>query len=145
NDSGDVQSDTLRTTLGWARDRSLGQAETYPTAGLDARTHTDSGWDLALNLRYSSRNGNLSTSRGLAGSVQAEKPLAPGWRLGASLLLNQARIQIDPTATLPGSLTISRSNERTAIVYLRYEGQRGRSFDDTPGARQGAGAGSISG
>lgn len=145
NDNGDAQSDSLRTTLGWARDRSLGQAETYPTAALDARTQTDSGWDLSLNLRYSSRKGNLSTSRGLAGSVQAEKQLVPGWRLGASLLLNQARIQIDPTATLPGSLTVSRSNERTAMVYLRYEGQRGRSFDDTPGARQGAGAGSISG
>jgi hypothetical protein len=138
-------STTVRTTLGWARDQSAGQTDTYPTAGLDLRTSTDSGWDLSMLLRYTSRSSNLSTSRGLAGTVQGEKQLTPHWRLGASLLLNQASITLDPQAALPGAVTVSRSNERTAMVYLRYEGQRGRSFDDTPGARVGAGAGRVQG
>ncbi|MGC4396745.1 SdrD B-like domain-containing protein [Hydrogenophaga sp. T2] len=138
-------STTVRTTLGWARDQSAGQTDTYPTAGLDLRTSTDSGWDLSVLLRYTSRSSNLSTSRGLAGTVQGEKQLTPHWRLGASLLLNQASITLDPQANLPGAVTVSRSNERTAMVYLRYEGQRGRSFDDTPGARLGAGAGRVQG
>lgn len=143
----DRETDTtsLRTTLGWARDQSLGRVETYPTVGLDTRTSTDSGWDLSLNLRYTSRSGNLSTSRGLAGAVQAEKQLVPGWRLGASLLLNQATLTLNPQGLLPGSLAVNRSDDRTAMVYLRYEGQRGRGFDDTPGAAHGAGAGRISG
>ena len=46
---------------------------------------------------------------------------------------------------MPGAVTVSRSNERTAMVYLRYEGHSGRSFDDTPGARLGAGAGRVQG
>lgn len=138
-------STTVRTTLGWARDQSAGQTDTYPTAGLDLRTSTDSGWDLSVLLRYTSRSSNLSTSRGLAGTVQGEKQLTPHWRLGASLLLNQASITLDPQAALPGAVTVSRSNERTAMVYLRYEGQSGRSFDDTPGARLGAGAGRVQG
>ncbi len=141
----ETDNTSLRTTLGWARDQSLGQAETYPTAGLDTRLRTDSGWELSLNLRYTSRSGNLSTSRGLAGAVQAEKPLAPGWRLGASLLLNQATLTLNPQALQPGSLAVSRSEDRTAMVYLRYESQRGRGFADTPGAAHGAGAGRISG
>ncbi|WP_322469748.1 SdrD B-like domain-containing protein [Hydrogenophaga sp. SNF1] len=40
---------------------------------------------------------------------------------------------------------VSRSHERTALVYLRYEGQRGRGFSDTAGAAHGAGAGRIGG
>lgn len=141
----ETDNTSLRTTLGWARDQSLDQANTYPTAGLDLRTRTQGAWDLSLNLRYTSRSGNLSTSRGLAGAVQAEKQLTPGWRLGASLLLNQATLQIDPQALLPGTVAVSRSHERTALVYLRYEGQRGRGFSDTAGAAHGAGAGRIGG
>ena len=141
----DSNAASLRTTLGWARDRSEGRVQTYPTAGVDAHLLTDTGWNLSMNLRYSSQRGNLSTSRGLAGSLQAEKAWAPGWRIGASLLMNQARVQVDAASTLPGSLNVSRSQDRTAIVYLRYEGQRGRSYADTPGAQQGAGAGRISG
>lgn len=145
--SNDRETDTtsLRTTLGWARDQSLGQTDTYPTAGLDTRTRTDGGWELSMNLRYTSRHGNLSTSRGLAGAVQAERQITPAWRLGASLLLNQATLTLTPPALLPGSLAVNRSEDRTAMVYLRYESQRGRGFADTPGAAHGAGAGRISG
>lgn len=138
------QGDLLRTTLGWARDRSETETQTYPTASVTWQTWLASDWNLNANLRYTSRSGNLSTSRGLSGSLQTEKRMSPGWTLGASLLLNQAVVNVD-TGGLPGTISISRSDDKTALVYLRYEGQRGQPYGFDARGSQGAGAGRISG
>lgn len=143
--SGSQQSDLLRTTLGWARDRSAGDTQTYPTAGLAWQTWLGADWSLSTDLRYSSRTGNLATSRGLAGALQTEKRLAPGWTLGASVLLNQAVVSLDAGGLLPGTATVSRSNEKTALVFLRYEAQQGQPYGFGLRGAQGAGAGRISG
>lgn len=142
---GSLQSDVLRTTLGWARDRSAGDTQTYPTAGLTWQTWIESDWSLSTSLRYTSRSGNLATSRGLSGALQTEKRLAPGWTFGTSLLLNQAVVNIDGAGLLPGTATVSRSNDKTALVFLRYEAQHGQPYGFGLRGAQGAGAGRISG
>jgi hypothetical protein len=142
---GSMQSDQLRTTLGWARDRSASDTQSYPTASLTWQTWLQPDWNLSANLRYTSRTGNLATSRGLAGALQTEKRLAPGWTLGASVLLNQAVVNIDAGGLLPGTATVSRSNDKTALVYLRYEVQQGQPYGFGPRGAQGAGAGRIGG
>lgn len=138
------QNNLLRTSLGWARDRSDTETQTYPTASVTWQTWLAADWNLNANLRYASRSGNLSTSRGLSGSLQTEKRLSPGWTLGASLLLNQAVVNVDTTG-LPGAVSVSRSNDKTALVYLRYEGQQGQPYGFGIRGPQGAGAGRISG
>jgi hypothetical protein len=72
----------LTTTLGYAHDQSGGVTRTYPTAGVQFRYWLDTGFHVSGNLRYTSQGGSLYTSRGLSGSLTAEKELAPGWRLG---------------------------------------------------------------
>ncbi|RYF33631.1 MAG: hypothetical protein EOO21_05575 [Comamonadaceae bacterium] len=81
----------LTTTLGYARDESSGNTQRYPTAGLQFRWWVDSSFSVLGNLRYTSRSSNLYTSRGLSGTVTAEKDLGKGWRTGISAHLNQAR------------------------------------------------------
>lgn len=142
---GSLQSDVLRTTLGWARDRSAGDTQTYPTAGLTWQTWIESGWNLSTHLRYTSRSGNLATSRGLSGALQTEKRLTPSWTLGASAMLNQAVVNINGAGLLPGTATVSRSNDKTALVFLRYEAQQGQPYGFGLRGAQGAGAGRISG
>lgn len=142
---GSLQSDVLRTTLGWARDRSGGDTQTYPTAGLNWQTWIEPDWSLSTSLRYTSRSGNLATSRGLSGALQTEKRLSPSWTLGASVLLNQAVVNIDGAGLLPGTATVSRSNDKTALVFLRYEAQQGQPYGFGLFGAQGAGTGRISG
>ncbi|MDP2263151.1 MAG: SdrD B-like domain-containing protein [Hydrogenophaga sp.] len=142
---GGMQADVLRTTLGWARDRRAGDAQTYPTAGLTWQTWLSPDWNLSTSLRYTSRTGNLATSRGLSGALQTEKRLAPGWTIGASVLLNQAVVTVDPGALLPGSATVSRSNDRSALLFVRYELQQGQAYGFGLRGEQGAGTGRISG
>lgn len=142
---GSLQSDMLSTTLGWARDRSIGDTQTYPTAGLTWQTWIEPDWNLSTHLRYTSRSGNLATSRGLSGALQSEKRLSTGWTLGASVLLNQAVVNINGAALLPGTATVSRSNDKTALVFLRYEAQQGQPYGFGMRGAQGAGAGRISG
>ncbi|HLM53145.1 MAG TPA: hypothetical protein VK325_06070, partial [Pseudoxanthomonas sp.] len=81
----ETQRPELITTLGVARDRSSGTSETQPTAGVSFRLWPGVDWSLAGSLRYISRNSNLSTSRGLSGTVSSEQVLSRGWRLGAAV------------------------------------------------------------
>jgi hypothetical protein len=134
----------LTTTLGYARDRSGGMSRNYPTAGLQWRYWLDSGLQLAGNLRYTSQSGSLYTSRGLSGSLSAEKELGRGWRMGLQAYFNQARASTLPTPyALPN---LYRSNEKTAYLYLRWEGSAGTGYRMAGAqAAEGAGGGSISG
>jgi len=138
-------NDLLRTTIGWARDRSVGDAQTYPTAGLTWQTWLMPDWNLSTSLRYTSRTGNLATSRGLSGVLQTEKYLTKGWTLGGSLLMNQAVVTIDGAGLLPGTARVSRSDDKTALLFLRYEAQQGQPYGFGLRGAQGAGAGRISG
>lgn len=133
----------FRTTLGLARDRSAGRVETQPTAGLVFRLWPAENWSVGGTLRYTARDTNLATSRGLAGTLDAEWNLAEGWRAGAALQLNQARVQLPATAT--DAATLTRSDEKYLSVYLRWDGSAGRSARGL-GATDGlAGAGGING
>ena len=120
------------TTLGYARDRSEGDNQTYPTAGIIFRYWRDADWNVGGNLHYSSRSGNLSTSQGLSGSLSTERILGAGWRLGAAVSLNQAVVNIASSAQ--NSPSVSRSNDKSAYIFLRYEGASGNSAQ-TLGAR----------
>lgn len=133
----------FRTTLGLARDRSAGRVETQPTAGLVFRLWPGESWSVGGTLRYTARDTNLATSRGLAGTLDAEWNVAEGWRAGAALQLNQAKVQLPATAT--DAATLTRSDEKYLSVYLRWDGSAGRSARGL-GATDGlAGAGGING
>lgn len=135
----------LTTTLGYAHDKSGGVARNYPTAGMQFRYWLASSFNIAGNLRYTSQSGGLYTSRGLSGSLTAEKELAKGWRLGFAASFNQARAAVVPTSISGPQLY--RSNDKTAYIYLRWEGSAGAAFQ-TAGMRgngTGAGGGSVAG
>lgn len=140
--------ETLRpefvTTLGLARDHSNGVPETRPTAGLVFRLWPGASWNLGGSLRYTARDSNLATSRGLAGSLDFEKVLPDGWRLGGALIMNQAVINV--ASPVLGTPQVSRSNDKYASVYLRWEGASGTSYQSAglrnPGS---AGGGSLDG
>ena len=133
----------LATTLGFARDESSGTLQHYPTAGLQFRYWIASGFSVLGNLRYTSQHGGLSTSRGLSGTLSAEKEIAPGWRAGIAANLNQAR-----ATTVPASLNtpqLFRTNDKTVYIFLRWEGSAGSAYQ-TAGARgNSAGGGSVAG
>ncbi len=131
------------TTLGYARDRSGGTARNYPTAGVQFRYWMDGGLQLGGNLRYTSQSGGLYTSRGLSGTLTAEKELAPGWRLGFAASFNQARAALVPT-TFSGT-NLYRSQEKSAYIYLRWEGSAGTAYQAAGVRGGGAGGGSVSG
>lgn len=133
----------LTTTLGHARDSSGGTTRSYPTAGLQFRYWIDSGFNVGGNLRYTSQNGGLYTSRGLSGSLMAEKELGAGWRVGFMANFNQARASLLPTSYSAPNLY--RSNEKTAYVYLRWEGSAGTAYRAAGMRGEGAGGGSVSG
>lgn len=132
------------TSLGYARDRSEAERQTYPTAGIVFRYWPDANWSIAGNLHYSSRTGNLTTSRGLSGALSTERVLGGGWRLGASLNLNQAVVNT-AVATL-NTASVSRSNDKAMYVFLRHDGAEGQPYQAL-GLRSAnaAGSGSISG
>lgn len=134
----------LTTTLGFARDRSEGLKELEPTAGVSFRVWPDADWTVGGTLRYTARNGNLATSRGLSGTLDTEKTLQGGWVIGASLSLNQAVVEVPALGI--GAPQVSRSNDKFASVYLRWEGAQGGGFQGAgvhaPGA---VGAGSLGG
>lgn len=141
--------ETLRpeftTTLGVARDRSGSNTQTYPTAGVMARHWISPTWNIGGTLRYTSRSGNLATSRGLSGSVNTEAQLSAGWRIGASIQLNQARIETQNIAGIPTAL-VSRSNDKSAYIYLRWDGSSGEVLRVAgQGDARAAGGGSIQG
>ena len=129
------------TTLGYARDTSAGDVQTYPTAALQWKYWWDSDWSMGGNLRYTSRSGNLATSRGLSGVLQSERVFNNGWRVGLQASINEARID----TTGPVVLT-TRSNNKTGYLYVRWEGGRGEPYASfglrTPGS---AGSGAVTG
>lgn len=143
----DARRETMRpevtTTFGWAQDRSSGISRHYPTAGVQMRYWANSSLSLSGNLRYTSQNGGLYTSQGLSGTLLAEQELGRGWRMGVSVALNQARASAAPVANWTGA-QLYRSNDKTAYVYLRWEGAAGRPFAVANGA-PGMGAGNITG
>lgn len=122
--------ETLRpeftTVLGWARDRSSGDTQTYPTAGVSFRAWLDADWSVQGQMRLSSRSGNLSTSRGLSGSVSTERRLSPTLRGGATVQLNQARVSANPAGGVD-PLPV-RSDDRSALIWLRWEQAQGAPF-----------------
>lgn len=140
-----VQSAVLRTTVGWARDHSNDQVQTYPTAGVTWQDWLASNWSVNANLRYTSRSGNLSTSRGLSGAVRTEYRVTRNWMLGGSLLLNQAVVTVDNGQSQLNAVNISRSSDKTALIFLRYEEQQGQPFGFAMRGSQGAGSGRVSG
>ncbi len=138
-----VHEPELTSTLGYAWDRSSGQTRRYPTAGLRFRRWFDSRSFINGNLRYTSTQGNLATSRGLSGSVSAERELGQGWRLGLMVSLNEARTT---TAALPAfEPTVYRSQERSAYVFLRWEGRAGQPYPVIGQRADGRGTGRIVG
>lgn len=142
-----AQRETMRpeltTTLGWADDRSNGKTQHYPTAGVQARYWASNTLSFSGNLRYTSQSGGLYTSRGLSGTVQAEKQWGNGWSMGLGVLLNQARAATTQVLSWT-SPQIYRSNDKTAYVYLRWEGGTGRPFA-VAGGMPGNGSGSVAG
>ena len=115
----------LTTTLGYARDRSNAHPQTYPTAGVIGRYWLSADWNVSGNLQYTSRSSDLFTSRGLSGSVMSETTLSAGWHMGVAVQLNQARMQTQGTAGM-STLLASRSSDKSAFVYLRWDGSSGR-------------------
>jgi hypothetical protein len=132
------------TMVGLARDRSSGIAEIRPTAGLNFHVPSGADGSISGNLRYTSRTSHLSTSRGLSGTLTTEQALADGWRIGASLSLNQAVVNVNANALGPAQ--VARSNDKAAYVYLRWEGAGGSTARGV-GVRhaESAGAGSLDG
>lgn len=132
------------TLLGLAHDRSGGEQRTYPTAGVNTRYWLDSDWNVAGNLRYSSKHGNLSTSQGLSGSASTEYELGSGWRTGATASINQARVRVDGYSLAEPML--NRSHDKSAQLYLRWEEASGTPYQLVGKKNAGlAGNGSITG
>lgn len=142
------QRPEFATLLGLARDRSTEAQQRYPTLGLQFRDWFNSNWSFGGHLRYTSRHGNLYTSRGLSGALYSEHHLGHGWRMGASVNLNQA----SSTSLPPQGSAISplpqlyRSDDKSLLVFLRWEATSGRPYQSlglgTPGQ---IGAGSVTG
>lgn len=134
----------LATTLGLAHDRSTGETQTYPTAGVNARYWLDGDWNVAGNLRYTSRQGNLSTSQGLSGTASTEYDMGSGWRTGATASMNQARVAVSGNSLLEPQ--VSRSTDKSAQLYLRWEEASGSPYQLVGKRNDGfAGSGSITG
>ncbi len=126
----------LVTTLGYARDTSGGQVQSYPTAGVQWKYWWDADWSLGGNLRYTSRTGNLATSRGLSGGLTSEKIFNNGWRVGLQASINEARV--DTTGPI---VSTTRSNSKSVFVYVRWEASTGQPYS-TLGLRTAGSAGS---
>lgn len=138
----ETQRTELTTTLGYARDRSGGTARRYPTAGVQFRWWPDNTLNLAGSLRYTSQSGDLSTSRGLSGTVSAEQQLGQGWRLGVAASFNQTRASAVPTSSFGPQ--VYRGSDKGVYVFLRWEGSAGVPYAPL-GMRTGAGTGRIEG
>lgn len=140
----DPQRPEFNTTLAVARDRSAGRTELQPSVGAAFRVWLQPDWLVAGTLRYTARDSNLYTSRGLSGALTTEKEIAQGWRIGAAVSLNQAVVRV-PVAGM-SQPEVVRSNDRSVSVYLRWDGAAGTTPQGL-GVREAgtAGAGSIGG
>ncbi|RYF79182.1 MAG: hypothetical protein EOO29_17990 [Comamonadaceae bacterium] len=141
----EVRQTELTTTLGYAHDESGGTRRNYPTAGVQLRYWFDSTLNVTANLRYTSQSGGLYTSQGLSGALTAEKDLGRGWRVGLAASINQARAAALQTS-LYGPQSF-RSNDKTAHIYVRWEGSAGKAYAPVGmrGIGAGAGGGSVVG
>jgi len=120
---------TLNSSVGLAHDRSEGERFFYPTAGVSAQYQLDADWHFNANLSYTARQGNLSTSQGVSGSLSSE------YKLGRNL--------DQPTAETIG---IRRSRDRYGYIYLNWRGNAGKSFQSIGVRRNGqVGQGEIIG
>jgi hypothetical protein len=134
----------LVTSLGIAHDRSEGRSTLSPTAGLRFRYTTGEGWLLGGHLRYTSSRSNLSASRGLSGSLDAEKQITEHWRIGASVSLNESRVTTEPVPL--GSPQLIRSKDRYVSLYVRWDDVAGTSMYDLGlGGGLSRGAGGLEG
>ena len=134
----------LSSTLGIAVDQSQRDKQIYPTAGIRGRYWLDADWSVGGSLRYTSRTGNLATSQGLAGSVNTEYELGKGWSLGGSVNLNQAKVDVNATSF--SQPLVSRTTDKSAYVYVRWQGTRGKPYQAVGKASKGKrGTGSIQG
>ncbi|HVE52658.1 MAG TPA: hypothetical protein VNB23_04685, partial [Ramlibacter sp.] len=132
------------TTLGFSRERSNGGSELRPIAGVNFRWWGTPDWSVGGNLRYTASNSTFSTSRGLSGAVDSEITLAGGWVLGGSLTMNQAVVEIPPGGI--GTPIVTRSNDKYASVYLRWQGTSGGGYGGAGvGVGGSVGAGSVAG
>lgn len=130
------------TLLGYAIDRSETDEQRYPTAGLRLRRWINPSWHIGGHLRYTSREGHLSTTQGLAGALISEYELGRGWRTGIAIYMNQLYIRTDPgPAHEPLAV---RTEDQSVYLYLRWENRGGRPFR-MAGASTGRGGGMISG
>ena len=132
----------LTTTLGVAHDRSEKDTQVYPTAGVTLRHWINPDWNLAANLRYSSRHGNLSTSQGLSGGISTEKTLNRSWKIGASISANEAKVEA--TNPLDNKPLVSRSRDVIGGIYLSWEDTIGKPYQRL-GGKGLAGSGVIAG
>jgi hypothetical protein len=142
--SDDLQGTEFNTTVALAGDRSAGRTELQPAVGATFRIWAQPDWLLTGTLRYTARDSNLYTSRGLSGTITSEKQLTQSWRLGAALSLNQAVVRL-PGAGVTEPIVV-RGNDRSVSVYLRWDGSAGTT-PQAIGAREAgsAGTGSIGG
>lgn len=140
----DPQRPEFNTTLAVARDRSAGRSELQPSVGATFRLWPQPDWLAAGTLRYTARDSNLYTSRGLSGTLTTEKQVAQGWRLGAALSLNQAVVRVASAGV--SEPEVVRGNDRSVSVYLRWEGAAGTTPQGL-GVREAgtAGTGSVGG
>lgn len=134
----------LTTTLGIAHDRSAQESQTYPTASINARHWLDADWNVSGNLRYTSRNGNLATSQGLAGTLATEYKLGREWQIGASASINEAKVTYSGNSLTEPEVV--RTNDKHVYAYLRWQKTTGKPFQ-TLGNRQAGvfGSGDING
>lgn len=115
----------LVTTLGLAHDRSGTETTSYPTAGINMRYWPTSDWSLSSSLNYSSQSGKLSTLQGLAGAIASEYRVTQNLLVGATVNLNQAKVETDGQGI--NLARTMRSKDKSAQFYLRWEGSRGQA------------------
>jgi hypothetical protein len=124
------------TTIGFAREKNGDETTTRPTAGLNVRLYPIPYLVIGGNLRYTGTSTNLSTTRGVAGSVFAEWDVARGIKAGVTGNFNEAKVDVSGAQPV-----VTRSNDRFFGVFLRIEdtfgtpyAAAGLKFAGSPGA-----------
>lgn len=121
-----IDKPSFSTALGIAQDRSTTRT-IYPTAAINMRHWFNDEWSVNTNLHYSARHGNLSTSQGLSGSLSTERTLANALHIGATLTLNEAKVE--EANSLLNTAKIQRNHDKALNIYMRWDGGRGRPFN----------------
>ncbi len=114
------------TTLGVARDSEDGVSRFTPTAGVRAVYSPAPNWNVSANLHYTSTHSNLSTTQGVSGYADTDYAFDNGWRIGASLTLNQVATRLDAAAVVASSGTqLYRTHDSYFMLWARWEASRG--------------------